>query len=107
MFQTHSFVDQIQQVYTPPKKVNVSFEDKDIEVFETALGIALPSDYYEFLHVYGYGSFDDYFYIWHPFIKHGIEYFIEEQKQIEKNCQMLESHLPADYMKNQNCDVKG
>lgn len=97
MFQTQSFVDKIRQIYAPPEKVNVSFDDKDIEVFETALGIALPSDYYEFLHVYGYGSFDDYFYIWHPFIKQGIEHFVDEQKQVEKNYQMLERHLHADY----------
>ncbi len=85
MQESESFIDLICKNYPAPENSNTLFGDDDIRNFEKALGAELPSDYYEFLKVYGFGSFSDYFYISNPFIENGTEIFISEnarQKEI-------------------------
>ncbi len=85
MRQAESFLSKICVLYPPPEKVNTVFGEDDIKSFENILGTELPSDYYEFLKIYGFGSFSDYFYINNPFVENGTEIFISEnagQKEI-------------------------
>lgn len=85
MRQAESFLGRICELYPPPEKVNTVFSESDIKRFENILGTELPSDYYELLKTYGYGSFSDYFYINNPFVENGTEIFISDnakQKEI-------------------------
>ena len=90
MIQAHSFVNELQQKYPAPQGNKPQFDEKDIQVFEKELGAELPSDFYEFLRVYGHGSFSDYFYIWNPFAENGRETFIIQNNQAKKNYEYLE-----------------
>lgn len=90
MLEAISFINEIQKKYPAPLNNKTRFDINDIQLFEKALGVELPSDYYDFLQVYGYGSFDDYFYILNPFIDNGTEIFIENNKQEKENYEYLE-----------------
>lgn len=85
-----SFIAELCKRYPPPNKPNSDFTDKDIAEFEKALGTELPSDYYEFLKLYGYGSFNDYFYINYPFTENGAEIFISENEERKEDYDFLE-----------------
>lgn len=89
MIPTHSFITSLLERYPAPPINTVPFDMDDILSFEKELGTEMPSDYYDFLQAYGFGSFNDYFYIWNPFTENGTEVFIEEQKQIEENYKSL------------------
>lgn len=71
-----SYVKDICKLYSPPKNPNANFDEEDIVAFEKILGVELPSDYYELLKTYGFGSFNEYFYINYPFVENGAEKFI-------------------------------
>lgn len=88
-----SFVDILQNRYQPPSENKVHFGIDDIRTFEETLGVEFPSDFYDFLKVYGHGSFDDYFYIWNPFIKNGIEHFLQQNEQAKENYDYLEKDV--------------
>lgn len=87
----NNFLSLICELYPPPESPNAPFSDDDIINFEKALGTELPSDYYEFLKMYGFGSFSDYFYINNPFIENGTEIFIAENKQQKEYNAFLKS----------------
>lgn len=93
MIKSESYVKSLCKRYPPPEKSNTLFSDDDIINFEKALGIELPSDYYEFLKVYGFGSFSDYFYINNPFIENGTEIFIAENNYQKENYAFLECNV--------------
>ena len=103
MFTAPSYVDQIQQKYPAPPEGALHFDEKDIQRVEQELGLELPSDFYDYLKIYGNGSFDQYFYIWDPFFwENGIDGFLECTVQaretytgLEKN--MIE-HYPSSYV---------
>lgn len=90
MRDSESFLKFICDLYPPPEKININFSNEDINKFESALGTELPYDYYEFLKVYGYGSFSDYFYINNPFIENDTENFISENNQRKEDYNFLE-----------------
>lgn len=71
MFATRSFINELQRRYPAPQGSKTQFDLKDIREFESKIGAEMPSDFYDFLRVYGYGSFNDYFYVWNPFIENG------------------------------------
>lgn len=88
-----NFLSLICELYPPPENPNTLFSDDDIINFEKALGTELPADYYEFLKMYGFGSFSDYFYINNPFIENGTEIFIAENNQQKENYTFLERNV--------------
>lgn len=90
MIEAISFVNKIQEKYPAPTNHKVQFDINDIKRFENAFGAELPSDYYEFLQAYGYGSFNDYFYILNPFIENGTEAFIKENEREKESYEFLE-----------------
>lgn len=85
-----SFVKRLTELYPPPENSNTVFGDEDIRNFEKILGTELPSDYYEFLEAYGYGSFDSYFYVNNPFIENGTEIFLSENNEQKEIYAFLE-----------------
>lgn len=90
MKQSISFVSQLVEKFPAPDKPNILFSAEDISAFEVAIGTELPSDYYEFLQVYGFGCFSDYFYVLNPFGENGAEIFMEETRQRHENYVFLE-----------------
>lgn len=88
-----SYVKNICKLYSPPEKPNADFDDEDIMAFEKILGVELPADYYEFLKRYGFGSFDEYFYINYPFVENGAEKFILDNNNRKTNYDYLERHF--------------
>ena len=96
MFEVHSFIDELRHKYPPPVNNKVQFDDNDIRSFEQAFGAEFPSDFYDFLRVYGHGSFDEYFYIWNPFVHGGLQNFIDQNEQAKENYDYLERDLSSD-----------
>lgn len=91
MFEACSFVEELQERYPAPKDNKTQFGTNDIQAFEKQLGVELPSDFYDFLRVYGHGSFNEYFYIWNPFTENGMQTFIIQNNQAKKNYEYLEN----------------
>lgn len=77
MFIVRSFVDEIQKKYPAPPECEMHFDENDILRVEKELGLELPSDFYDYLKIYGNGCFDEYFYIWDPFGENGTKGFLE------------------------------
>lgn len=91
------YLEKLFTKYPAPKESNIHFTDEDIRSFEEQIGIHLPEDYYAFLRAYGYGSFSDYFYIWHPFAAaHPAEAFLAETRRCAENYAMLEEPFLSD-----------
>lgn len=101
MRRAESFLNKICVLYPPPEKPDTVFGEDDIKRFEKALGTELPSDYYEFLKTYGFGSFSEYFYINNPFIENDTEAFISDNAEQKEIYDFLE----RDYKDNVNCCV--
>lgn len=84
------------------------FDEKDIQRFEKELGLELPSDFYDYLKIYGNGSFDEYFYIWCPFWENGTEDFLKYTTQAEENYHFLEKNMldrsPSSHIDCKFCD---
>lgn len=97
MYNTESFVKQLTEKYPPHQGNKTHFDIKNIENFESELGTELPSDFYDFLLAYGSGSFNDYFYVWHPFTEGGADEFFQNNKQAEENYKFLENSLDASW----------
>lgn len=90
MIDAISFADKICALCPPPAQSSGHFTEEDITAFEKAIGAELPSDYYELLKRYGYGSFSDYVYINYPFTKNSAERFIAENAEKKENYDLLE-----------------
>lgn len=90
MFAAPSYVAQIEKKYPAPPACRMYFDENDIQRFEKELGLSLPSDFYDYLKIYGNGSFDDYFYIWCPFWESGTKGFLSYTTQAEENYHYLE-----------------
>ena len=90
MFAAPSYVAQIEKKYPAPPACRMHFDENDIQRFEKELGLSLPSDFYDYLKIYGNGSFDDYFYIWCPFWESGTKGFLSYTTQAEENYHYLE-----------------
>lgn len=93
MFEVHSFINELRHKYPPASNNKVRFGRNDIRSFERVFGAGFPSDFYDFLRVYGHGSFNEYFYIWNPFIDGGIKQFIKENEQAKENYNYLERNI--------------
>ncbi len=91
MFATRSFINELQRRYPAPQGSKTQFDLKDIREFERKIGAEMPSDFYDFLRVYGYGSFNDYFYVWNPFIENGANVFLAQCNQAKENYEYLEN----------------
>ena len=97
MYNTESFVKQLTEKYPPHQGNKTHFDIKNIENFESELGTELPSDFYDFLLAYGSGSFNDFFFVWHPFTEGGADEFFQNNKQAEENYKFLENSLDASW----------
>lgn len=95
MIESKSFVKKINERYPAPEIPNADFTNEDISAFEKALSTELPSDYYEFLKLYGFGSFSDYFYVCYPFTENGTNNFISDLRQKKELYENLEADTCA------------
>ena len=95
MFEVHGFVNELQHKYPPPINNKAHFNINDIRSFENSFGAEFPSDFYDFLQLYGFGSFNDYFYIWNPFVDGGFKHFIKMNEQAKENYNYLERNLSS------------
>lgn len=94
MFIAKSYIDKIQKKYPSLLEGELHFNENDIRCVERGLGLELHSDYCNYLKLYGNGSFDEYFYIWHPFFREkGIKGFLDCTTQAEENYRSLEKNL--------------
>lgn len=89
MFDAFSFVNELKNLYPAPSENKVQFGANDIQSFEKEFGAELPSDYYDFLLTYGAGSFNEYFYVWDPFMDNGIKAFTDCNNQAKENYKMI------------------
>lgn len=90
MTEQRNFTNEIAKLYPPPEKPSRTFTPGDVSALENALGIEFPSDYIDFLKLYGHGSFENYVYINYPFGENAPENFIAETEQRRDNYRMLE-----------------
>ena len=90
MTEQRNFTNEIAKLYPPPEKPSRTFTPEDVSALENALGIEFPSDYIDFLRLYGHGSFENYVYINYPFGENAPENFIAETERRRENYRMLE-----------------
>lgn len=90
MTEQRNFTNEIAKLYPPPEKPSRTFTPEDVSALENALGIEFPSDYIDFLKLYGHGSFENYVYINYPFGENAPENFIAETERRRENYRMLE-----------------
>lgn len=75
-------IERIKRVMSPPEIAPVKCAVADWQEVEGKLGVSLPEDYKIFIDEYGYGSINNFLWIFNPFVSNQYINLLEQAKAI-------------------------
>lgn len=99
-------IDKLKQILKPPNYRTLN-DQKSFEYIERQLGSSLPTDYKDFVLIYGVGLIDDFIWVFSPFVENENLNFMSKKDDILESYKLLKSQFPNDYRHNIYPDCNG